>query len=771
METTSAYYNLTNLSNTCSTEWDPYLLIRDQNAIIVITAFLSVISTFTVLANCIIIIAISRAYFCGISSPVSSKSSRLSAPNMIKRWRSYVIKREDTSGGFHQPVMPEISSVSGSISTVFSSESESQLSTGSTEQGIHLLQVKDTHSGLSNGNLLTVVKREPDSDATLKNTSSSFRSVNLISDMPAVTELFTLSGNDNTAKLNTNSSTTPTEHSVTSVDARPSFQAAKTLSDTDMSIGSPSMAARGRMSRVPTLTARSTYTDTVPRPCRRIRLTNRASNIPIVLMFSMAVSDVMLAAVIMPLSTIELYHNGNWPFGSLSCEIRMTLDVVLSTTSIYHVTCMAADRYLAICRPFLHRKLSVRMGVVAVGACWALPVAMISFFYIPQAASITVINAFPPNCSDLDQMNFPDNTDVSSTPNTDTNIIPYPSQKLEICVQSLTVALMAVAVTVAFYIPFIIIVVLYTLVLVEVRKFLKGQTILQSGTKSPRPGKVTFQTVVNLAVTDLAEAAGHPSVDTHHTEVLTVSEGLTKYPSNNQNSKSSCAVEDPVDYRQTELLASKAIIQSGSTQTETCQPQTENPYPVSIVQTCEDLKWLPSEEFYKGGGLESTMTVESKLHTSGEQSIVEKINRGKKLDQYACSNHHSTEFEASGTSSVKNRIISSRCGIASSAKIKGKIASKTETKAVKNLKASQKTLKAVKTIGLVVVCFTICWLPFSIFVLFLTVTEEDVSYWTVVLITWLGYVNSSLNPILYCGHWMVRAALRDLFCMGTRQNS
>ena len=109
METTSAYYNLITLNITCSTEWDPYLLIRDQNATSIITAFLSVISTFTVLANCIIIIAISRAYFCCLSSPVPPKSSRWSAPNRIKRWRSYVIKREDTTGGGHQSLMPESS--------------------------------------------------------------------------------------------------------------------------------------------------------------------------------------------------------------------------------------------------------------------------------------------------------------------------------------------------------------------------------------------------------------------------------------------------------------------------------------------------------------------------------------------------------------------------------------------------------------------------------------------------------------------------------------
>ena len=83
---------------------------------------------------------------------------------------------------------------------------------------------------------------------------------------------------------------------------------------------------------------------------QRIRLGNDSSNISIVLMVSMAVTDALLGAVIIPLYTIEIFTNGQWPLGNLSCKFRMYLDIVLSVSSIYHVTCMAGDRYLAICR-------------------------------------------------------------------------------------------------------------------------------------------------------------------------------------------------------------------------------------------------------------------------------------------------------------------------------------------------------------------------------------------------------------------------------------
>jgi hypothetical protein len=57
--------------------------------------------------------------------------------------------------------------------------------------------------------------------------------------------------------------------------------------------------------------------------------------------------------------------------------------------------------------------------------------------------------------------------------------------------------------------------------------------------------------------------------------------------------------------------------------------------------------------------------------------------------------------------------------------------------------------KATKVLGVVMGCFILCWLPFFIEetvcgIFHLTINEKIIS-----VLTWLGYLNSMLNPVIY----------------------
>ena len=57
--------------------------------------------------------------------------------------------------------------------------------------------------------------------------------------------------------------------------------------------------------------------------------------------------------------------------------------------------------------------------------------------------------------------------------------------------------------------------------------------------------------------------------------------------------------------------------------------------------------------------------------------------------------------------------------------------------------------KATKVLGVVMGCFILCWLPFFIEeticgIFHLTINEKITS-----VLTWLGYLNSLLNPVIY----------------------
>ncbi|RUS85842.1 hypothetical protein EGW08_006394, partial [Elysia chlorotica] len=106
----------------------------------------------------------------------------------------------------------------------------------------------------------------------------------------------------------------------------------------------------------------------------RTRLNSDTNSIPILLILSMSVSDAMLCAVILPLLALEIFYNGTWRLGADICALRMSLDFILTATSVSHVACLAFDRYLSICRPFYHRRLTMRAGLLAVTVCWTLSI-------------------------------------------------------------------------------------------------------------------------------------------------------------------------------------------------------------------------------------------------------------------------------------------------------------------------------------------------------------------------------------------------------------
>lgn len=77
-------------------------------------------------------------------------------------------------------------------------------------------------------------------------------------------------------------------------------------------------------------------------------------------------------------------------------------------------------------------------------------------------------------------------------------------------------------------------------------------------------------------------------------------------------------------------------------------------------------------------------------------------------------------------------------------------------------------LKLAKTLGIVVLCFVICWLPFEIINVVILV-DEGVATCAVEIIDtvacWLAYLHSSLNPVLYAfASSAFRRAFRKLLC-------
>lgn len=101
-----------------------------------------------------------------------------------------------------------------------------------------------------------------------------------------------------------------------------------------------------------------------------------------IFVMSLATADLFVAMSVMPFDIYQQFNNYTWNLGRETCMVAKSLDVMFTTTSIFHLSCLSADRYVAICKPFAYKRWFHNKSVcVLLTLCWVVPF-LISFVLI-----------------------------------------------------------------------------------------------------------------------------------------------------------------------------------------------------------------------------------------------------------------------------------------------------------------------------------------------------------------------------------------------------
>uniref|UniRef100_A0A8C5PH57 Trace amine-associated receptor 1 n=1 Tax=Leptobrachium leishanense TaxID=445787 RepID=A0A8C5PH57_9ANUR len=91
------------------------------------------------------------------------------------------------------------------------------------------------------------------------------------------------------------------------------------------------------------------------------------------LILSMATADFLLACLVMPYSMMRSVEHC-WYFGELFCKIHTSTDIMLSTTSIFHLSFISVDRYYAVCDPLRYKiRMNIFIVLLMIIISWMIP--------------------------------------------------------------------------------------------------------------------------------------------------------------------------------------------------------------------------------------------------------------------------------------------------------------------------------------------------------------------------------------------------------------
>ncbi|XP_057697367.1 5-hydroxytryptamine receptor 2B [Corythoichthys intestinalis] len=108
-----------------------------------------------------------------------------------------------------------------------------------------------------------------------------------------------------------------------------------------------------------------------------VSLERKLQNATNYFLMSLAVADLLVGLLVMPVALVTVLYNSDWPLPDFICPIWLFLDVLFSTASIMHLCAISLDRYIAIKKPIQHSQFKSRAkAMVKIALVWLISICI-----------------------------------------------------------------------------------------------------------------------------------------------------------------------------------------------------------------------------------------------------------------------------------------------------------------------------------------------------------------------------------------------------------
>ncbi|XP_040157204.1 LOW QUALITY PROTEIN: dopamine D2-like receptor [Anopheles arabiensis] len=443
---------------------------------------------------------------------------------------------------------------------------------------------------------------------------------------------------------------------------------------------------------------------------------------------SLAIADLLVAVVVMPFAVYVLV-NGAWTLPNFACDFYIAMDVICSTSSIFNLVAISIDRYIAVTQPIKYAKhKNSRRVCLTILLVWAISAAIGS----PIVLGLN-------NTQDR-------SPDLCVFYNTD--FIVY---------SSLT----------SFYIPCIIMVFLYW----NIFKALRTRAKKQRAARKPHLSEITAggSIIENIAQTKrLAETQLDGSTRSG-SKILPDEERPTNTASGSNEEDDENAGSPDIDDchvivndKSTEFMLATVVEEAGNVvaQIATTQQVPSDPngnhdsgYAPSSIADALAVNATPPESLNVTATVivNKSATIRSRNGSPRKEASVTL----KPLSLVRCGVQQALTLNRNDSTLSTNSRDSSRKDKKNTQASRFTIYKVNKASKKKREKSSaKKERKATKTLAIVLGVFLFCWVPFftcNIMDAMCAKLDKDCRPGVTIfnLTTWLGYMNSFVNPVIY----------------------